>query len=265
MRLLRLRHALLGGGGFGLLGAGGAALLWGEVRSTRRAIPSIGAAPLPPAEYGADNDGPALRVSLLGDSSAAGVGCTQPAETPGALVAGALAERGRHVQLDVLAVSGSLSRHLEPQVSRCLINPPDVALISIGANDVINFVHPDDAVPHLAAAIRRLQEAGVAVAVATCPDFGMVWWVPQPLRTYAHRKSRRMARAQVRATLAEGAIPVDIGALLGPMFAEHGAEMFCHDRFHPSAVGYREVAGVFLHGILAAIDAPSQHSESAAE
>ena len=32
--------------------------------------------------------------------------------------------------------------------------------------------------------------------------------------------------------------------------------MFCHVRFHPSAAGYREIARILLHGVLAALDLP---------
>jgi lysophospholipase L1-like esterase len=250
------RHALFGGGGFGLLGAAGFGLLYGEVHLARRAIPSLGAAPLADGEYGVANPGPVLRVAMLGDSSAAGVGCELPSETPGAHLANSLADLGFHVTLDVLAVSGSRSADLEPQVSRCLLNPPHVAVVSIGANDVIKFVKPQDAVPHLVDAIRRLQEADVDVVVATCPDLGMIRPVPQPLRALGRHLSRRMARAQVRAALREGAVPLDTADLIGPMFAERASEMFCGDRFHPSAAGYREISRVLLHGVLAALDLP---------
>lgn len=256
MRLRYGRHVLLGGGGFGLLGAAGFGVFWQEVRLTRRAIPRIGHAPLPPGEYGAEHAGPPLRLAMLGDSSAAGVGCEDALDTPGAQLAQALADRGRRVLLDVLAVSGSLSKDLDPQVSRCLVTAPDVAVICIGANDVVNFVHPDRAVPHLVDAVARLHEAGVAVVVATCPDFGALGWLPQPLGEYARRVSRRMARAQLRAVLAEGAVPVEVGNLLGPVFAARAAEMFSHDRFHPSPAGYREAARLFLYGVLAALDEP---------
>lgn len=258
MRRLRyVRHALFGGGGFGLLGAAGVGLLYGEVHLARRAIPSLGSAPLPDGRYGTEHSGPPLRVAMIGDSSAAGVGCELPSETPGAQLATALAARGHRIALDVLAVSGSRSVDLEPQVSRCLLDPPHVAVVSVGANDVINFIKPRDAVPHLVDAVRRLQEAGVAVVVATCPDLGMIRPVPQPLRALGRHLSRRMARAQVRATLCEGAVPIDTGDLIGPLFAERAAEMFCHDRFHPSAAGYRELTQLLLHAVLAAIDEPA--------
>ncbi|MFL6139424.1 MAG: SGNH/GDSL hydrolase family protein [Frankiaceae bacterium] len=254
---LRLRrHALFGGGGFGLLGAAGLGLLYGEVHLARRAIPSFGSAPSADGRYGSERDGHPLRLAMIGDSSAAGVGCELPSETPGAQLAAALVERGHHVELDVLAVSGSRSCDLEPQVSRCLLDPPDIAVVSVGANDVIGFIKPRDAVPHLIDAVRRLQAAGVVVVVATCPDLGVIRPVPQPLRALGRHWSRRMARAQVRATLAEGAMPLDTGDLIGTLFAERAAEMFCHDRFHPSAAGYRELTRVLLHAVLAAVDEP---------
>lgn len=247
------RHAAFGGGGFGLLGAAGYGLLHAEKRLARRAIPAGISAPLADGEYGDPAAAKSLRLAMLGDSSACGVGCADPAETPGALLATALGERGYRVHLDVLAVSGSRSMDLEPQVSRALLTPPDVAVISVGANDVIHLIKPDHAVPHLRDAIRRLRAAGVSVVVGTCPDLGVIRPVPQPLRAFGGHLSHRMARAQARATRAEGGVPVHLAARLRRLFHQRPADMFCHDRFHPSPTGYHEMMMALLPDVLTAI------------
>ena len=231
-----LRHS----SGLGMAGVGsivGAGVMFAELRQARRAIPERTEAPFADGDFGPE-DGRPLRLAMIGDSSAAGVGCETDDQTPGALLAAALGERGWRVHLDVVAVSGSRSADLAPQVSRTLLNPPDIAVICIGANDVTHFIPADSAAPMLGEAVERLRDAGVAVLVATCPDLGTVRPVPQPLRTVGHHLSRRMARLQTREVLLADGLPVDIGRALGHSF-RHGQDLFCHDRFHPSPRGYR--------------------------
>ncbi|MDQ6650624.1 MAG: SGNH/GDSL hydrolase family protein [Actinomycetota bacterium] len=248
------RGAAYGGGGAGLLGAVGAGLLWSEAKLARHTVrPPETGAPLPAAEYGLPGakPGPPLRVAVLGDSSAAGMGCAFPDETPGALLATSLAESGRLVELDVLAVVGSRSADLEPQVARALLNPPHVAVISIGANDVTHLVPSRQAVAELSSAVARLRTAGVGVVVGTCPDLSTVRPLAQPLRWLAGRRSKEMAAAQTVAVVAAGGVPVALAELLGPRFRAEPA-LFCSDRFHPSPAGYRLLADALLPAVAAA-------------
>lgn len=256
-RLRYWRHLLFGGGGLGLAGAAGFGLLYGEMHLARRAIPAPTGAPDAAGVYGADDPGgpgTTVRLAMLGDSSASGVGCELREETPGAQLASLLADRGYRVTLDVLAVSGSTSADLEPQVSRCLLTPPDLAVVCIGANDITHFVPVEQAVLLLGDAVRRLRVAGVRVVVATCPDLGAVRPVPQPLRWVGHQLSKRMARTQAEVVAATGGVPVDVGGQLGRVFAARSAELFCNDRFHPSAEGYREVVGALLPAVERLLD-----------
>lgn len=242
-------------GGVGLLGT---VLLVTQARLARRAVPVIAAAPLADGAYGdGDVERPPLRLAVLGDSGGAGVGCARPDETIGARLATALAAPppagiGRTVVLDVLAVSGSRSEDLDPQVSRALLTPPDVAVVVIGANDVTHFVPPPRAVAFLRAAVERLVAAGARVVVGTCPDLSTVPPIPQPLRVVAGARSRRMAEAQQAAVTAGGGVAVPLAALLAARFAAQPQRMFCADRFHPSAEGYRELAEALLPAVRAA-------------
>jgi lysophospholipase L1-like esterase len=244
--LRRFGPALRQTGGLGLASVAGAGLLYGELALARRAIPSRTQAPLADGDFGRAECTRLLRLTVLGDSSAAGVGCDTVDETPGALLAQALVDRGYRVHLEVLAVSGSLSADLAAQVSRALLSPPDLAVICIGANDVTHFIAPDVAAPLLGHAVRALREAGVAVLVATCPDLGSVRSVPQPLRRVGHHLCRRMTRAQTRAVSSAGGLPVDVGRALGRAFAREGRELFSQDRFHPSPLGYRALVDTLL-------------------
>ena len=250
------RIGAISGAGVGGLAGAAYGVLVGEAKLARRTVgPVRQAAPVADGVYGT-GDGPPLRLALLGDSAAAGVGVTAPEETPGAVLSRLLAaELERPVALHVVAVSGSKSADLEPQVNALLAAPPDVAVISIGANDVTHKVSLEHALTHLSAAVRRLSDAGSAVVVATCPDLGTVKPVLQPLRAVARRRSRQMARRQTVAVVESGGTTVSIGELLGREFDKDPA-LFSEDRFHPSAQGYERLADVLVEPVLHALGKP---------
>jgi lysophospholipase L1-like esterase len=248
--------AAYGGGGLSLLGGALYGVLRAEAQLARRTIGEAADEPPPDATgwYGRGRPGPAIKVVLLGDSSAAGYGVERVEETPGALLASGAAERAdRRVYLRAFARVGARSSDLAGQLDRALPIEPDVAVILIGANDVTHRVRPAASVGDLAEAVRRLKEAGVAVVVGTCPDLGTVKPIPAPLKQVARTWSRRLAAAQTIAVLEGGGRTVSLGSVLGPEFAAAPALMFGPDRFHPSAAGYRSLAGVLLPSVLAAL------------
>ncbi|WP_309229458.1 SGNH/GDSL hydrolase family protein [Blastococcus sp. TML/M2B] len=190
---------------------------------------------------------------MLGDSSAVGLGVERAAQTPGVLIASALAELAeRPVRLTRLAVSGAKSPQLDAQVDAALEERPDVALIMIGANDVTSRTRPAVSVRHLGDAVRRLTAAGAEVVVGTCPDLGTIRPIRQPLRTLARRWSRQMAAAQTIAVVEAGGRTVSLGSVLGPSFATDRS-LFSRDEFHPSAYGYAHAAAVILPSVADAL------------
>src|SRR3954452_15603519 len=77
--------------------------------------------PDPSGWYGRGRPGPAVKVALLGDSSAAGYGVDRVEETPGAVLASGVAERAdRRVHLRDYAVVGAMSSELGTQIDRAL-------------------------------------------------------------------------------------------------------------------------------------------------
>jgi lysophospholipase L1-like esterase len=247
-------------GGVGLAGAAAFyALLREEARSARRRVEARTSKDDPPSGDGIygrtrrnGRDKP-LVFTVLGDSSAVGLGVERAAETPGVLIAAALAELAeRPVRLVRLAVTGAESRELADQVDRALAEHPDVALIMIGANDVTTLTKPAIAVRHLENAVRRLIDVGCEVVVGTCPDLGTIRPIAQPLRTFARRWSRQMAAAQTIAVVEAGGRTVSLGSVLGPAFASDRS-MFSVDEFHPSAVGYAQAAAILLPSVADAV------------
>lgn len=197
------------------------------------------AAPPVPGEYG-DAGAPALRLALLGDSTAAGVGAT----TPDATVAGGLgrlvAQRsGQRVRLTSVAVSGADSGDMPAQVDRLLAehSDVDVAVVLVGANDVTHLTALDDVRRDLRTTVQRLRAAGLAVVVGTCPDMGTSRAIPQPLREISAWRGRAVGAVERAAVAQAGGVAVDLEELTGPAFrADPG--LLAADQYHPSDRGY---------------------------
>jgi len=248
-----LRRAAKGAGIALIAGTvGGAALLAAEAmaaRSRRYAKPDLSLAVR--ATLGEDSR-PPVRLVLLGDALALGVGVDIVEDTVGGQLAAMLADSGAKVALSTVAVSGARCADLATQVARAQLGPrPDVAMILVGTNDATHLIRPGEAAASLATAVRRLRDAGTAVVVGTCPDLGAVRAVAPPLRQIAGWYGRRVARAQASATRAAGAAVVDLAAQVGPVFRAD-AGMLCHDGFHPSADGYRVIAYALFPELAAA-------------
>lgn len=254
--------AAYGGGGIGLAGAAAVGLLLAEVRLARRHVGNGTSNHVPNADgrygrlYATPGESP-LRLTLLGDSTAAGQGVHRAGQTPGALLASGLAAVAeRQVEFRNVALPGARSDDLDRQVALVLADPalaPDVCVIMIGANDVTNRMPATRSVRHLSSAVRRLRTAGAEVVVGTCPDLGTIEPVQQPLRWLARRASRQLAAAQTIGVVEQGGRTVSLGDLLGPEFAANPRELFGPDNYHPSAEGYATAAMAVLPTVCAAL------------
>ena len=190
-----------------------------------------------------------LHLMVFGDSTATGYGCREADEVPGALIARGLAETtGRPVRLSTKAIVGATSKGLASQVDAMLVAGPrpDAALIMIGANDVTTLNGIGPSARRLGSAVRRLCDGGTAVVVGTCPDFGWITAIPQPLRWTARSLGLRLAGAQTAETQAAGGVPVPLANLLTPHFLSEPERLFSEDRYHPSADGYALAASQLL-------------------
>lgn len=248
--------AAYGGGGISVLGGSLWGVLVAEAQLARRAIGNAeGDPPAASGWYGHGRPGPAVKIALIGDSSAAGYGVDEVEETPGAILASGVAEAAdRRVYLSSVAKVGAQSKDLAAQVDQVLPMEPHVAVVFIGANDVTHTVPIRTSQRLLGEAIRRFRAAGVEVVIATCPDLGTIEPLAPPLKHVARAWSRKLAAAQATTTLECGGRAVAVASILGSEFTRFSELLFGPDRFHPSAAGYARMASAVLPTVLAALD-----------
>jgi lysophospholipase L1-like esterase len=190
-----------------------------------------------------------LHLMLFGDSTATGYGCRSADEVPGALIARGFAEQsGKRIRLSTKAIVGATSKGLSGQVDAMFVAgpPPDAAVIMIGANDVTALNSIGASARRLGWAVRRLCASGAVVVAATCPDFGVITAIPQPLRWTVRTRGLQLARAQSAAVKAAGGVPVPLASLLSAEFRHAPELMLSEDQYHPSAAGYALAASQLL-------------------
>ena len=197
-----------------------------------------------------------LHLMVFGDSTATGYGCRNADEVPGVLLARGLAEQsGKRIRLSTKAIVGATSKGLSGQIDAMFVAglPPDAAVIMIGANDITAVNGISQSARRLGAAVRRLRDSGSVVVVGTCPDFGAIAAIPQPLRLVARHRGLRLARAQAGLVRSAGGVPVPFCDLLAPDFLKAPEVLFSSDMFHPSAAGYSLAAQQLLPALCEAL------------
>ncbi|MDX1887399.1 SGNH/GDSL hydrolase family protein [Mycolicibacterium sp. 120270] len=245
---------------------GARTFLTGQADQARRVIPK--AWDIPPRADGvySPGGGPVerwhrgvpfdLHLMVFGDSTATGYGARNAEEVPGVVIARNLAEAsGQRIRLSTKAIVGATSKGLSGQIDAMFVAgpPPDAAVIMIGANDITRLHGIGPSARRLGAAVRRLRASGAVVVVGTCPDFGVITAIPQPLRTIARTRGLRLARAQAAAVRTSGGIPVPLADLLASDFKQAPDVYFSSDMFHPSGAGYALAAKQLLPALCNAL------------
>ncbi len=175
-------------------------LLYVQGRRAQRATPLL---PEPPGDRvggrwdeSADSQERALRLLVLGDSAAAGVGApSQDAALLGQLVS-ALAPAGP-IAWRLVARTGATAAGTRRHLAAKPAEQCDVAVVSIGTNDIMAGRGTDAVLADLHAIVNTLQQSwGVRhVVLSGMPPIGRIPALPQPLRWYMGRKARALDAA----------------------------------------------------------------------
>ena len=211
-------------------------LLVAQAISTRRRALVLPEADGPRDGRVGKGPGPALRILIAGDSSAAGVGVAQQRDAVSGHLARTLHARlGVPVEWLLRARSGLTTR----QVHALLRDEPppavDVAVVITGVNDVIDQVPSQRALRQRAALADWLLAGRRArhVLFAPLPPIDRFPLLPQPLRRVMGADARRHDAALARwAAAREYVSHIEIGLELGP-------DVMAADGFHPGEPVYR--------------------------
>jgi lysophospholipase L1-like esterase len=215
-------------------------LLVAQALATRARLPR-----LPEAvgdRAGETGAGPLLRLLILGDSSAAGVGVAEQRDALSGHLSRALAAQCRaRVRWQLLARSGVNSAQCLQLLETEAPASADVAVVVLGVNDVVDQVPSARAVAAREAIANRLRNGhGVAhVVFAPLPPVHRFPGLPQPLRWVAGADARRHDAAVARWAAGRddvSHVPIDV-----PL----GRRVMADDGFHPGEPVYR-VCGIAL-------------------
>jgi lysophospholipase L1-like esterase len=177
---------------------------------------------------------PKLRVLVVGDSSAAGVGVAEQRQALALPLAKELSLReGYGVGWQLVAQSGVNAQQALELVRATRLEPADVAVIVLGVNDVTSQSAARSFTDRVAALWTLLEEDHAVkwAVVSGLPPMGRLSAAPQPLRWYLGKYSAWLDRALADWSAARGLgywpanIPMHPGALAA-------------DGFHPGAATY---------------------------
>ena len=206
-------------------------VLWAQGLYVRRVTPRL---PEPPgARHGIEGAGLPLRLLIVGDSAAAGVGVQNQTE---ALAGQLVARLTPHFRLSWRLIAGSgltLSGILQ-RLEKTPLEGFDVAVVSAGVNDVVRGTSLKSWRASLNVLCTRLQaHCGVRHALLTSlPPMHVFPALPQPLRWFLGQRALELDRELYafarRSALCEYARPGF------PLERKYIAT----DGFHPSAAAY---------------------------
>ncbi|MEQ6248785.1 SGNH/GDSL hydrolase family protein [Sulfitobacter sp. HNIBRBA3233] len=168
-------------------------LIWQAVGLRRRALK------LPEAigpRHGTSGTGMPLRLLIVGDSSAAGVGASHQSEALAGQLALALSDR-HHVQWTLIARTGITTNGMLRALDAYALPPSDIAVIVLGVNDVTHGAPLRRWLKDHEALRGQLRDrAGVRrTYVAQVPPLGAFPLLPAPLRTVLGRRADRFDAA----------------------------------------------------------------------
>lgn len=214
-------------------------LLVVQALATRARLPRL---PEPDGDrYGVVGDrcGAPLKLLIVGDSSAAGVGVPAQADALAARLATRLAlERQLQVHWHLLARSGITTAQALPLLDAHDTPPADLAVVVTGVNDVVDQIPSSQAVAARDALANGLRNRwGVLhVVFAPLPSVGHFHGLPQPLRWIAGTDASRHNAALQRWAAQRSDVSVV------PMAVPLNRGVMASDGFHPGASVYRYCA-----------------------
>jgi lysophospholipase L1-like esterase len=189
-------------------------------------------------------DGTSLvRLLVIGDSTAAGVGVTNMCDAlPSQLAAILAARHGCTVAWTVLARTGATASVTAEELVPAAPLEQDIGVILVGVNDALRMTRRQTwraSMDRLVDAFQNHVRPGGQIVIAGLPNLWQFRGFPQPLRAVLGWHGRALDREIRRlAKRRRGVMHVAMPPASWP-------EMFAEDRFHPNAAAYQALAAHF--------------------
>lgn len=178
-------------------------------------------------------DGPRIRVLILGDSSAAGVGVAVQHDALSGRLAHHLGAHAR-VQWRLIAKCGATSRDVTGWLGEVTPEPVDWVLIGLGLNDVTRGVPLRRWLARQRAIADRLRRdwGNPRIIFTGLPPVRRFPLLPQPLRWLVGLRAERFDRHRIEM------VNDDPQLFNLPFEGDLDPEMMAEDRYHPGAQIY---------------------------
>ncbi|MGV8969926.1 MAG: SGNH/GDSL hydrolase family protein [Microbacteriaceae bacterium] len=226
-----------------------APVIYAQGKKLRRDTPRLPDAALPWTGYVATRSGIAgfspgnsapLRLLVLGDSTAAGVGAdTQDSALPGNLARELSARWDRDISWRAIGENGATARDLlERFLEAATAEPFDFIFLTVGANDALGLRSRSAFgadIRQILARLRRVNPTST-IMMSSLPAFFRFELLPQPLKWNLYLHSTNL-EGEARRIIAE-----DSAAIMSPPPPPYTDGFFASDLFHPSAQGYEDWA-----------------------
>lgn len=205
-----------------------APLLVAQGLAVRRRTPVLPEAAGP--RHGEVGDGPVLRVAILGESTAAGVGVASLEDAlAGRFVHELTARLGRRIAWTLSARTGVTAAEARRTLLPAL-GPSDLALVVLGVNDTLRLTGRARWGREISAIVSSLDAR--QVLLAGLPDLDAFPTLPQPLRGVLADQARTLDAELSAVALADPAV---VHAPSPPLDGHD----FAADGFHPGIGTYR--------------------------
>lgn len=176
--------------------------------------------------------GPALRLMILGDSAAAGVGAEHQLDALSGQLAKHLSQRFT-LNWKLVARTGETTSSIHALLDDEAAQPVDVIVISLGVNDVTSGKSSSTFIRQTKMLIDRLEAnySPTQIIFTGLPPMGHFPALPNPLRWYLGRQSQRFDRALQETIAAMGYdyLPLDMAP---------DPHLIAKDGFHPGPPVY---------------------------
>jgi lysophospholipase L1-like esterase len=229
------------------------------LRRTALRLPEA-AGPRKGVEGDGDSVAEPLRILVVGDSSAAGVGVIEQAHALAQPVAKLLAARtAKRVTWQLVAKSGVNTREALELLKYSDLDPADYLVTALGTNDVTSQRKPAQFLRDyisLADTLRR-RTGAVGMVVTGLPPLRILPAAPHPLRWYLGRYAIHLDQA-----LREWAEQDSMARYVSLDWAAHPKDM-AQDKFHPGPGQYRrwsELVAEKIQSLLATPGASLAHA-----